>query len=135
MGLLIFMLIPIWLVIQSGIGFRSGIISVAGAVMILTVVASVDTFAALRQTTTLYMRILAWIRTLAISSVLLTSLIGIVVGFGMGPLAVEQASLLDYGSAIKIWGVVVVISLIIDLVLGGIQVVASRKNMLVDAFM
>jgi len=78
--------------------------------------------------TSIVVRLAAAARTLATSSIVITVTAGIYSTGGLGPIMIEHMRLLEYSSVFSTWLIVVAITLMVDMLLGVLQLLLVRST-------
>jgi osmoprotectant transport system permease protein len=76
----------------------------------------------------LTVRLIAGLRTLATASVVVAVGAGVFGGGGLGPSMMESIRLFQFGRALEGWLVILALALMLDLLLGILQLIAFRKS-------
>jgi len=121
MMLFLLLLLPIFIVVQVGLGVRAGIISVGTSMFLLTLTFTTTTLLNYWNDTPVGVRFISWARTLVTAAVVIEFLIGPYGGGGVGFAVVQCIRILDQQAALKYIESLVVIILLLDLLLGGVQ--------------
>lgn len=121
MALIILFWVPFWATGQFGLGFKSGTVSVAFQMFILSSLLFSFTFLNHWRQTSLEARLAALSRTLAGFSVVLAAHYGIFGSGGIGTLAIANINQPDDQSAFSGWIVIITALLAIDLTLSLVE--------------
>lgn len=121
MALIILFWVPFWATGQFGLGIKSGVISVALQIFILTSLMFSFTFLNRWRETSLKTRLAGLSRTLAVFSVVLAAHYGIFGSGGINTLAVANINQPGDRSASTGWVVIITALLVVDLSLGLVE--------------
>jgi len=113
--------VPYWITGQFGLGFKSGVISVALQIFILTSLFFSSTFLNHWRHTSLKARLAGYSRTLAVFSVVLTAHYGLFGSGGVSALAVANINQSGDRSASSGWIAIITALLVFDLTLGLVE--------------
>jgi hypothetical protein len=124
MGLLLLVLSPASEVL-FGIGAVAGAVVVGLFILLLTMSFTATVLFEYWHPPSLVLRFFAGARTLGTASLVVAVGAGVFGGGGIGPTMIRAISLLQYGQALKGWLTIVVLMLMLDLLLGGLQLIVS----------
>jgi osmoprotectant transport system permease protein len=122
MGLLLLIWTP-FIAIRLGIGVATGAVTVGLVMFLLALVFTVAALTEHWHPSPLAIRLLAGARTLAAASGVIAAGAGFVGGGGIGFLMIQGMNLLQYDLAWKGWLVIVILALVLDLLLGIVQLI------------
>jgi osmoprotectant transport system permease protein len=126
MSLLLLCLSPASVVI-FGLGPGAGAVTVGLSTLLLAMPLTAAIVLEDRYPSPLAVRLVAGARTLGIAAVALAAAAGVFGGGGLGPFLIESMRLLQWGRAFQGWLALLMLALILDLLLGGLQWAAFAR--------
>jgi hypothetical protein len=118
MALLLFVSLPVLVIMQFGLGAKSGTISVGLSVFLLALVYTTSVLLEHWRADRILYRLISGSRTLATASPVFVSLFGFFVECGVGSVAIQSLRLFDIETAVRAYFSVILLILIADILLG-----------------
>ena len=118
MALLLFISLPVLVIMQFGLGAKSGTISVGLTVFLLALVYAISVLLEYWHANRLLSRLVSGARTLATASPVFTALFGFFGGGGAGSIAIQSLRLFDFKTAVRAYFSVILLILFADILLG-----------------
>ena len=115
------------IVVWVGLGSTATLLMVGFFVFLLALPIATGILIEKWYPTSIVVRLSAAARTLATSSIVITVTAGIYSAGGLGPIMIEHMRLLEYSSLFSTWLIVAVITLMVDLLLGILQLLLVRS--------
>jgi hypothetical protein len=119
---------PITIIVQVGFGVLAGIISVGLIVFLLSLTICTSLLIEHWRPTTVANNIIAWMRTLATASVVITFFPGFFANGGLAPVIIVETRLLNYDAVLRYYAILIAIILAFDLLIGILQYVVFRRQ-------
>lgn len=116
------------IVVWVGLGSTATLLIVGFFVFLLALPIATGILIEKWYPTCIVVRLAAAARTLATSSIVITVAAGIYSAGGLGPIMIEHMRLLEYSSLFSTWLIVAVITLMVDLLLGILQLLLMRST-------
>jgi hypothetical protein len=118
MALLLFISLPVIVIMQFGLGAKSGTISVGMTVFLLALVYATSILLEHWHANRILSRLISGARTLATASPIFTALFGFFGGGGAGSAAIQSLRLFDFETTARAYLSVILLILFADILLG-----------------